>query len=127
MPLQSRLWLALAALNGFIGVAAGAFAAHGIADPKAKDWLHTGAQYQLIHALAVLACIVLWRMGARGAGIAAWLFIAGAALFSGSLYTMALSGAHWLGAVTPVGGLLFLAGWATLIGAAIRAPGKPAS
>lgn len=119
MDLQSRTWLVLAALNGLIGVGAGAFGAHGVADLKAKDWLRTGAEYELIHALAVVACVVAWRMGAGAAGLAAWLFLAGAAVFSWSLYVMALTGQRWLGAVTPIGGLLLLAGWATLAWAAI--------
>jgi uncharacterized membrane protein YgdD (TMEM256/DUF423 family) len=124
MDLLPRLWLALAALNGLIGVAAGAFGAHGVSDPKVKEWLHTGAEYELIHALAVVACLVAWRLGARAAACAAWLFLAGAALFSGSLYIMALSGQRWLGAVTPIGGLLLLAGWATLAVAAMSAKGS---
>jgi uncharacterized membrane protein YgdD (TMEM256/DUF423 family) len=127
MDLQSRTWLALAALNGLIGVGAGAFGAHGVADLKAKDWLRTGAEYELIHALAVIACVVAWRMGASAAAFAAWLFLAGAAFFSWSLYLMALTGQRWLGAVTPVGGVLLLAGWATLAWAALAGtPGAPA-
>jgi uncharacterized membrane protein YgdD (TMEM256/DUF423 family) len=119
MDLKSRIGLALAALNGLIAVAAGAFGAHGVADLKARDWLRTGAQYELIHALAAIACLLLLRLGAGAAGLAAWLFLAGAALFSWSLYGLALSSQLWLGAVTPVGGLLLLAGWGALIWAAL--------
>jgi len=111
---QNRLWMILAAVNGFIAVAAGAFGAHGEADLKAKDWLRTGAEYQLVHALAVFACFVVWRAGAGAASIAAWLFLIGAALFSGSLYLMALTTQRWMVLATPLGGLFLLAGWATL-------------
>jgi uncharacterized membrane protein YgdD (TMEM256/DUF423 family) len=113
--MEPRIWLTLASLWGFIGVAAGAFGAHGVADAKAKGWLETGGHYQLIHALAVFACYVVWRlMDAGAAGIAAWLFLAGALIFSGSLYLMAFGGPRILGAVTPIGGLLLLAGWLVL-------------
>jgi uncharacterized membrane protein YgdD (TMEM256/DUF423 family) len=115
MNAQTRLWLALAAVNGFVAVAAGAFGAHGVSDLKAKDWLRTGAEYQMVHALAVFACFILWRTGASLAGVAAWLFLIGAALFSGSLYLMALTPQRWMVLATPLGGLFLLAGWATLI------------
>jgi len=118
MDLQTRAWLALAALNGLIGVGAGAFGAHGVSDLKAKELLHTGAEYQMIHALAVFACFVLWRAGASVAGIAAWLFLAGCVLFPGSLYMLALTSQRWVGPITPIGGLCFLLGWATLAWAA---------
>lgn len=108
----------LAAVSGFIGVAAGAFGAHGASTPLAKELLRTGSEYELIHALAVFACFAAWRAGATRAGLAAWMFLAGSALFSGSLYVLALTGQHWLGVVTPIGGLLFLAGWAILAVAA---------
>jgi len=114
MTPQTRLWLILAALSGFSAVAAGAFGAHGVSDLKAKDWLRTGAEYQMAHALAVFACFTVWRMGASLAGVAAWLFLIGAALFSGSLYLMALTPQRWMVLATPIGGLFFLAGWATL-------------
>jgi uncharacterized membrane protein YgdD (TMEM256/DUF423 family) len=115
---QTRAWLTLAALWGLMAVAAGAFGAHGVADPKAKEWLRTGAEYQLVHALAVFACFSLWRTGAGAAGWAAWLFLIGAALFAGSLYLMALTPQRWMALATPLGGLFLLAGWATLAWAA---------
>jgi uncharacterized membrane protein YgdD (TMEM256/DUF423 family) len=118
MAWDRRLWIRLAALSGLVSVAAGAFAAHGVADPAARDWLHTGANYEAIHALAVLAVAALFPSGARRVGWPSALFLLGSLLFSGSLYVMALGGPRWLGAVTPVGGLLFLAGWATLAWAA---------
>lgn len=118
MAWDRRLWIRLAALSGFISVAAGAFAAHGVADPSAKDWLHTGANYEAIHALAVLAVAGLLPAGSHRAGWPTALFLLGSVLFSGSLYAMALGGPRWLGLVTPLGGLLFLVGWATLAWAA---------
>ena len=113
--MEARVWLVLASIWGFMAVAAGAFGAHGASDPKAKAWLETGGHYQLIHALAVFACFVVWRlMQAPAAALAAWLFLAGALIFSGSLYLMAFGGPRMLGAVTPIGGVLLLAGWAVL-------------
>jgi uncharacterized membrane protein YgdD (TMEM256/DUF423 family) len=113
--MEPRIWLTLASLSGFMAVGAGAFGAHGVDDPKAKAWLETGGHYQLIHALAVFACFVAWRiLQAPAAGIAAWLFLVGALIFSGSLYLMAFGGPRILGAVTPIGGVLLLAGWLTL-------------
>ena len=98
-------WLGIAAaLSGALAVIAGAFGAHG-ADGKAAEWLHTGGQYQLVHAVAALLAL---RMKARGPG---WLLVGGAFVFSGTLYLMALGAPRWLGAVTPLGGLAMIAGW----------------
>lgn len=115
-----RTWMTLAALSGFVAVAVSAFAAHGIADPQAKDWLKTGATYQFMHTMATAACATFMNIGARGARIAPAFFLSGIVLFSGSLYAMALGGPRWLGAVTPLGGLLFLVGWAVLAWSARR-------
>ncbi len=93
-----------AALSGALAVIAGAFGAHG-AQGDAQEWLRTGGQYQLVHAVVALAAL---RMDARGPG---WLFVAGGAVFSVTLYAMALGGPRWLGAVTPVGGALMIGGW----------------
>ena len=122
MTAQTRAWLTLAALSGLTAVAAGAFGAHGVADLKAKDWLRTGSEYQLVHALAALACFPLWQAGIRRAGVCAWLFLAGAALFSGSLYLMALTTGRWMVLLTPLGGLVMLIGWASLAWAVVTAP-----
>jgi uncharacterized membrane protein YgdD (TMEM256/DUF423 family) len=116
-----RIWLALAALNGLMAVAAGAFGAHGVADPQVKDWLRTGAQYQLIHAVAAISCYGLLRFAVGPAGWVGWLFGLGGLVFAGSLYLMALTGVLLLGAVTPIGGVLMLAGWAVLIWAILVA------
>ncbi|MFS0770870.1 DUF423 domain-containing protein [Sphingomonas sp. 1P08PE] len=94
----------LAALSGAVAVAAGAFGAHGVAGQPA-EWLRTGGQYQLIHAVAALVAL---RLEARGP---AWLFVAGGAIFAITLYAMAVGAPRWLGAVTPVGGALMIGGW----------------
>jgi uncharacterized membrane protein YgdD (TMEM256/DUF423 family) len=111
---RSRLLLALCGASGFLAVAAGAFGAHGVTDPLAKSWLETGGHYQLIHTVAALACWLMSRQGIARAMLSAWLFLGGALIFSGSLYLMALGAPHVLGAVTPIGGLALLAGWASL-------------
>ncbi|MDR6126250.1 uncharacterized membrane protein YgdD (TMEM256/DUF423 family) [Sphingomonas sp. SORGH_AS802] len=94
----------MAALAGALAVAAGAFGAHG-AQGQAADWLRTGGQYQLIHAVAALVAL---RLEARGPG---WLFVAGGAIFALTLYAMALGAPRWLGAVTPIGGAMLIGGW----------------
>ncbi|KQT32964.1 hypothetical protein ASG29_11600 [Sphingomonas sp. Leaf412] len=108
-----NLLLALAALSGAVAVAAGAFGAHG-ATGQAVEWLKTGGQYQLIHAVAALVAL---RLEARGP---AWLFVAGGALFAGTLYLMALGLPRWLGAITPIGGALLIAGWLWLAWTGLR-------
>ena len=114
----ARTWLTLGAIGGFVAVAAGAFGAHGVTDPKAQEWLRTGATYGFLHSLATFACATLMQWGAARARHAPVFFLAGVVLFSGSLYAMALGAPRWLGAVTPVGGILFLIGWAVLAWAA---------
>ncbi len=99
-----NLLAVLAALSGALAVAAGALGAHGV-EGKAAEWLRTGGQYQLIHAVAALVAL---HMGARGA---AWCFVAGGAVFAVSLYAMALGAPRVLGAVTPVGGVVLIVGW----------------
>lgn len=98
-------WLGVAAaLSGALAVIAGAFGAHG-AEGKAAELLRTGGQYQLVHAVAALVAL---RLEARGPG---WLLVGGALLFAGSLYLLAFGAPRWLGPVTPLGGLLMIAGW----------------
>lgn len=98
------LLVLLAALSGAMAVGAGAFGAHA-AQGEAAEWLKTGGHYQLIHAVAALVAV---QMSARGAG---WCFVAGGAIFAGSLYLMALGLPRWLGAITPIGGVLLIVGW----------------
>ncbi len=117
MTSRARIRLAAAVL-GLLGVAFGAFGAHGVGDRAARAWMQTGATYQLAHVLAAWAAVSL----ARPAAAAGAAFLAGTVLFSGSLYAMALGAPRWMGAITPLGGLAFLAGWAMLAVAACRQP-----
>ncbi|HEY8616205.1 DUF423 domain-containing protein [Phenylobacterium sp.] len=107
-------WLGVASILGLACVGFGAFGAHGVADPKAQEWLRTGALYGFVHVLAVFAAAWL------GARLAPPVFLAGVVLFSGSLFAMALGGPRMLGAVTPLGGLAFMVGWAILAWTAFR-------
>src|SRR5687767_14563700 len=120
---MDRTFLLVGALAGFVGVAFGAFGAHGLRSRLSPEMLavfETGVRYQMYHAFAVLfvalapARIDGWLI--RSAG---WSFTAGMVIFSGSLYALALTGVTALGAVTPIGGLAFLVGWGLLIAAAI--------
>ena len=119
-----RHFFGIGALSAFVAVAAGAFGAHalrGALSPDLLDVFETAARYQMYHALALLA--VGWassRGPSRAATLAGWLFVAGTILFSGSLYTLSLSGARWLGAITPLGGAAFLGGWLALAWACRR-------
>ena len=110
--------LVLAAVLGFLCVALGAFAAHGLSDPRAQGWMRTGAEYGFVHVLASLACLPLMQAGARRAGFAPPFFLAGAVVFAGTLAAMSLGAPLWFGAVTPLGGVLFLIGWGVLAWAA---------
>ena len=112
--LARRDWLTLAALNAFVAIAMGAFAAHGISDPKAAEWLRTGAQYAFWHTMATFASAAFMGMGAPRARFAPAFFLTGSVIFAGSLYAMAFGAPRWLGVVTPIGGVLFLIGWASL-------------
>ncbi|WP_369958557.1 DUF423 domain-containing protein [Pseudomonas benzenivorans] len=115
---MARLWLLLAALAGFTGVALGAFAAHGLKGRLGADYLavfQTGSHYQLLHALALFGVALLaLRAPGRLVNLTGGLFALGILLFSGSLYGLALSGVGALGLITPFGGLAFLCGWLCL-------------
>jgi uncharacterized membrane protein YgdD (TMEM256/DUF423 family) len=121
-----RIWLCAAALAGALGVVLGAFAAHGLAarlEPHALATFDTGARYHMLHALAMGLAALAMRGAARPrARAAAVLFGLGIALFSGSLYLLALTGAPILGLITPLGGLCFIAGWVLLALAALKLP-----
>ena len=119
---MDRLFFGLGCASALIAVALGAFGAHGLRARIVPDMLATfeiGVRYQMYHALALLAVgAAAGRLPGGGVAAAGWLFVAGTVIFSGSLYVLALTGQRWLGAVTPVGGLAFLAGWAVLAWAA---------
>ncbi|HEX7918478.1 MAG TPA: DUF423 domain-containing protein [Gemmatimonadales bacterium] len=125
---MDRRFLLLGALSGFFAVAAGAFGAHALREVLAPDLLavfETGARYQMYHALALLLVAVISASAPQRRTVAAagWFFVGGTLLFSGSLYLLALTGTRWWGAVTPVGGVCFLAGWVCLgVAAIVRAP-----
>jgi uncharacterized membrane protein YgdD (TMEM256/DUF423 family) len=116
--MSARLIILCSAFSGFISVAFGAFGAHLLKEQLSSrlyEVLQTGIQYQMFHTLALLGVgLLMLRQPIKGLSLTAVLFLAGIIFFSGSLYAMALSGQHWLGAVTPIGGLLFLAGWMNL-------------
>jgi len=115
---MARTFWWLGCVFGLLAVAAGAFGAHALRARLPADLLavfETAARYQMYHALALLAvALVAARAPSSTAAAAGWLFCAGIVLFSGSLYALALTGVRVLGAVTPLGGLCFLAGWAAL-------------
>jgi uncharacterized membrane protein YgdD (TMEM256/DUF423 family) len=127
MGAAAKGWIVVAALSGAISVALGAFAAHGLdlsteAGRKAREWLQTGSQYQIIHALAIVAVVVLARNAAlngRVAVLTQCLFFAGSVLFPGALYALAFGGPRWLGAVAPIGGTALILGWVSLALAAL--------
>jgi uncharacterized membrane protein YgdD (TMEM256/DUF423 family) len=126
----ARGWIVVAALSGAISVIVGAFAAHGLdlnteAGLKARTWLQTGSQYEMIHALAILAVVVLARgarLNGRLALAAQCLFLAGSVLFPCALYALAFGAPRWLGAVAPIGGTAFILGWVCLALAAVTKP-----
>ena len=121
---MDRTFLVLAGLSGAIAVGTGAFGAHGLKARLSPDLLaiwDTGARYHLFHALALgLAAWTAARFPGAASAAAGWLFLAGTVLFSGSLYALALTGVRGLGAVTPLGGVAFIAGWIALAWAAAR-------
>ncbi len=121
---MDRAFLALGALLAFVGVGAGAFGAHAIASRVTPDRLatfETGVRYQLWHAFGLFVVVFLRTIGPDTVAttLAGWLFVAGILLFSGSLYALVLSDERRWGAVTPIGGLCFLAGWLSLLVAAV--------
>jgi len=115
---SARLFLLFGAVGGFLTVALGAFAAHGlkqILSPGLLQTFNTGVDYQGLHSLALLATGLLMQTREKSAlRLAGWAFASGILIFSGSLYLLALTDARWLGAITPIGGTAFLLGWGAL-------------
>ena len=120
---MDRTFLLVGAIIGLLGVAFGAFGAHALRarlSPESLAVFETGVRYQMYHAFAVLVvAIALARFDGWVVRTAGWLFTIGVVLFSGSLYALALTGVRTFGAITPLGGLAFLAGWALLVWAAL--------
>jgi uncharacterized membrane protein YgdD (TMEM256/DUF423 family) len=114
----------IAAILGLVAVAFGAFGAHALRARLSPEMLtiwKTANEYHFYHALALLLVGVMARQTPSiGYGVPAACFLAGTLIFSGSLYLLAITGMRWLGAITPIGGLLFLAGWAWLAWIALR-------
>ncbi|MBI5508676.1 MAG: DUF423 domain-containing protein [Deltaproteobacteria bacterium] len=121
---MDRIFIGIASVAGFLGVAAGAFGAHALKarlDPDLMAAYQTGVQYQLVHAVALLG--VAWLTSRPDPGLsvlAGWMFTGGIVLFSFSLYALALTGVRPLGMITPVGGVAFLVGWGCLACTALR-------
>ncbi len=126
-PAMARWILLAGALHGFLAVALGAFGAHGLRSRlegledgvKRLEWWTTAAHYQLVHAVALVAIGALARHG-MSLGLSGGTMAVGALVFSGTLYAMTLGAPRWFGAITPIGGLLLLVGWAALFWAALR-------
>ncbi len=116
----------IGALSGGVSVIVGAFAAHGVSDPHVRELLDVGARYQFMHSMALIASLTSWNWGATRARFALPVFSLGMILFCGSLYAMAFGAPRWTGAITPVGGVLFIAGWLVLAwaGLTLENPGK---
>jgi uncharacterized membrane protein YgdD (TMEM256/DUF423 family) len=113
-----RLFFSIGALSALVSVAAGAFGAHALRARISSEYLavfETAARYQMYHAIAIL--VVSWAITRWPGPLpvwAGWLFLTGTVLFSGSLYLLATTGVRWLGAITPLGGVAFMAGWLCL-------------
>jgi uncharacterized membrane protein YgdD (TMEM256/DUF423 family) len=121
---MTERWFAIGAWLGALGVALGAFGAHGLKSRVSAEMIavwETASRYQIVHALALLAtAFACERWPGAFANGAGWLFLAGIAVFSGSLYALALTGVRTFGAITPIGGLCLIAGWACLALSAMR-------
>ena len=122
---MDRTWLAIGSLLMFLAVAAGAFGRHALKSRLSPELLETfeiATRYLIYHALAIIAVSLLAPRSGAAVQVAGVLFALGILVFSGSLYAIALTGARWLGAITPIGGLLLLAGWLALLWVAVAAP-----
>ena len=123
---MDKNFVMIGAVLMFLGVGAGAFGAHGLAAyfarfPDLESTYDTAVRYQIIHAFAII--ITAWivtQYGSKYANWAGWLFLVGIILFSGSLYLLVITQTRWLGAITPLGGVAFLAGWVMVFLAAWR-------
>jgi len=126
MTTGAKLFLAAGGLAALAAVVLGAFGAHALKSRLSAEMLavwHTGVEYHVYHALGLLAVGLVATQLPESALLkwSGWLMLAGIVLFSGSLYAIALSGERWLGAITPIGGLGFLAAWAFFVAAVVNA------
>ena len=128
--MNAGFWLRIGAIWGFLAVSMGAFGAHGLSErfralgehsggltaARLEANFHTASQYHMYSALALLAVGILAATGRGGAAleVAGWSFLVGSLIFSGSLYVLAASGLRWLGAVTPIGGVIMIVAWLAL-------------
>jgi uncharacterized membrane protein YgdD (TMEM256/DUF423 family) len=121
---MDRVFFALGSVSALLAVGAGAFGAHALRQqltPERLEVFETAARYQMYHALAMLAvALALGRWPSGPTVPSGWLFLAGTVLFSGSLYLLSVTGVRWLGAVTPLGGVAWIAAWALLAYSAWR-------
>ena len=121
---MTNLWLFLSGIFGFLGVSTGAFGAHALKNRLPEDLLaifETGSRYCLIHAVALLATALYFQhTGSAWANRSGWCFSIGITIFSGSLWTLALTDTRWLGAITPIGGVFMLLGWLFLCLAGVK-------
>ena len=123
---MTRIFFALGSIFGGLAVALGAFGAHGLANILSPEHLityETAVRYQIYHAIALLVvalALAHWPAATKPLQTGGWMFVAGIILFSGSLYLLSVSGIRWLGAVTPLGGVAFVAGWLFMTLAACR-------
>ena len=123
---MDKTFFAVGALLGCLGVAAGAFGAHALRDHLTPERLATyevAVRYQMYHAFALIAAAwAVQRWPTSHANVAAWLFIVGVVIFCGTVYALAFDTPRWLGAITPIGGLCLIAGWALLAYTALTQP-----
>ena len=121
-------WLITSGILGALGVALGAFGAHGLQERLTPDMLSTfeiGVRYQMYHAIAMLAASLAISKETKWLSRACGAWLTGVVIFSGSLYLLALTDTRWLGAITPIGGLAFIAGWCCLILAGRAVASRP--
>ena len=121
---MGKAWLLIGSIMGFLSVAGGAFGAHALKARLATEMMEvftTGTRYLMLHAVALLAVgLLAERLGGTSLTVAGWAFTIGTLIFTGSLWLLAGTGTRWLGAVTPIGGLTLLVGWAALAVAVAR-------
>lgn len=125
MVANTRKFITAGAVSAALAIGLGAFGAHALAarlTPEMLDVYHTAVLYHLFHSLGlpVAALVCFLKPQSRAAAVSGWLMVAGVVLFCGSLYLLAVTGVRWLGAVTPLGGLAFIASWLLMAVAAFR-------